>query len=181
MGGDIQVESEKGRGTTFFVRLPLELSQECHAPAAPEAAPEEGDLSDLHVLLVEDNELNREIALDLLESRGVSVESAEDGVKALDHWNARPAGWFDAILMDIRMPRLDGLQTTRLIRSSDRADAKRIPIIAMTANAFDADREAALAAGVSQYLIKPLDAPLLFSTLQAIRVPRTSTDRNTGR
>jgi two-component system sensor histidine kinase/response regulator len=123
------------------------------------------DFSGCRVLVAEDNKLNAEIAKVLLESRNFVVEDAGNGIKALEKFVQNPVGYYDAILMDVRMPMLDGLQATVNIRNWGRPDAKTIPIIAMTANAFDEDVEKSRAAGMNAHLSKPIDPPLLFSTL----------------
>ncbi len=155
MGGTIAVRSAKGAGTTFAIEIPME-----EAPAAEVAAREpapRADLAGLRLLVAEDNALNADIARTLLEERGASVVVASDGRQALDAFANSSAGSFDAILMDIMMPEMDGLAATRAIRALDRPDAGRIPIIAMTANAFAEDVRKCLDAGMDAHLAKPLD------------------------
>ena len=132
-------------------------SSEAETPAAVLA----GSL----VLVVEDMELNAEILMDLLEMEGIRSEHAENGQVALDMFSEHPAGYYDAILMDVRMPVMDGLEATRAIRALNRPDAKTIPIIAMTANAFDEDVQQSLQAGMNAHLSKPVEPENLYETL----------------
>ncbi len=125
-------------------------------------------LDGLQVLLVEDNELNLEIAKTLMEMQGVCVDTAENGREALDKFTDRPLDFYHAVLMDIRMPVMDGLSATKAIRELDRSDAKTVPIIAMTANAFEEDRRLAIKAGMNGYLVKPIDINKLFEELKKL-------------
>jgi CheY-like chemotaxis protein len=115
--------------------------------------------------VAEDNDLNAEIAKTLLESKHFTVELAPNGIKALERFARSPQNYYDAILMDVRMPMMDGLQATVNIRHWDRPDARTVPIVAMTANAFDEDVEKSRAAGMNAHLSKPIDPELLFGTL----------------
>ena len=117
-------------------------------------------------LLAEDNELNREIAVTLLEMNGAAVDTAVNGREALDFFGAREPGTYDAVLMDIRMPVMDGLEACMRIRAMDRGDGASVPILAMTANAFEEDKKKAFAAGMTGYLVKPLDIRLLVEELK---------------
>ena len=167
MGGTIQVESELGVGTTFTVELRFALD-EAPQQAAPEtAAP--ADISGMRVLVVEDNALNREIVQCLLEDKGAEVTLAEDGQQAVDAFAAAEPGHFDAILMDIMMPVLDGIGATQAIRALPRPDAQTIPIIAMTANAFDEDIKKTQEAGMNAHLAKPIDSAKLCAVLARYR------------
>lgn len=168
MGGTIRVESEKGRGTCFWVEIPLEQDLS-RAQSSEEKKAQDGSLEGMRVLLAEDNDLNREIAKSMLELKGILVETAEDGQEAVNRFRESPCWWYETILMDIRMPRMDGLEATQAIRSMERPDAAAIPIMALTANAFDSDREEALRAGMTDYLIKPLDTELIYRRLQEAR------------
>ena len=164
MGGTITVESEKNVGSTFTVTLHL-----CPAPAeAPAEAPEDGSLSGRHILVVEDLDENAEIVQDLLELEGAESERAENGQIALEMFERSAPGTYDAILMDLRMPVMDGLEATRRIRALPRADAKTIPIIALTANAFESDVRASMDAGMDAHLAKPTDTDCLYSTLKRL-------------
>ena len=124
------------------------------------------DFSDQHILLVEDNELNREIAVELLSMTGVQVEEAENGVQAVEKFAASPEGWYSLILMDVQMPVMDGYEATRRIRKLDRVDAAEIWIIAMTANAFVEDIRLARDAGMNEHLSKPVDPDRLRDMLR---------------
>lgn len=159
--GTISMESRKGEGTTFTVTLPMELTE---APVQPEK-PETVDLSGLRILLVEDNDLNAEIAQAYLKKEGVLVTRASNGQEAVEIFSQAQPGTFDGILMDIMMPMMDGLTATRAIRSLGRPDAKTIPILAMTANAFEEDAQKCLEAGMNAHLSKPLDVRRLFAAL----------------
>ena len=123
------------------------------------------DFQGSRVLLAEDNELNREIAQTILEMNGFTVACAADGQEALDLYCGEEPGWFDVILMDIRMPVMDGLESARRIRTSGRPDARRIPIIALTANAFDEDTRKSLASGMNGHLSKPIQVDQMLETL----------------
>ncbi len=164
MGGEIAVQSEKGRGSVFTVTLPL-------APAAEEVTlpPPEEDLPSLsgrRVLIVEDVPENAEIVQDLLELEGVESDHAENGREALDLFGRFPAWHYDAVLMDLRMPVMDGLEATRRMRAMNRPDARGVPIIALSANAFESDIRQSLASGMNAHLAKPADADLLYRTLR---------------
>ena len=167
MGGSIRAESEQGVGTTFTVELPFELDvQAVPEQAEPDAA---ADLTGMQILVAEDNGLNREIVQYMLEDAGAVVRFAEDGAAVVEAFAAAPVGSVDAILMDIMMPVMDGLEATRKIRQLPRADAATVPIIAMTANAFAEDRQKTKAAGMNDYLAKPVELARLYATLGKYR------------
>ena len=168
MNGMIAVTSRKGEGSEFVVTIPLEVvsTPQTEAPEAPEAAP--AGLDGRRVLIVEDIELNAEIVADLLELEGVASERAENGQAALDRFRACPPGYYDAILMDLRMPVMDGLEATRSIRALERPDAKTIPIIALTANTLEEDIQHSLEAGMQAHMPKPVDADQLYAVLDKL-------------
>ena len=155
MNGTIVVTGKEGEGSTFVITLPFEIAEK------PEEIPAEMDgevnIAGLHLLLAEDNELNAEIARTLLEDEGAITTIVNDGQQAVDIFSRNKPGTFDAILMDIMMPEMDGLSATKAIRALDREDAGTIPIIAMTANAFDEDEKKCMEAGMNAHLVKPLD------------------------
>ena len=166
MNGTISVESAPGRGTTFFLQLEGDcVPADGEAPDAQAAAPARGGLAGLRVLLCEDHPLNQEIAETLLAERGVRTAIAEDGQKGAAMFADSAVGFYDAVLMDIRMPVMDGYQATAAIRALDRPDAATVPIIAMTADAFEDDVRRCLAAGMNGHLAKPIDPQRLYAVL----------------
>lgn len=160
-GGTIQVDSARGQGTRFCVVLPMMPSEAEPEAALPDAA---ASIAGRRLLVAEDNELNREIAVYLLQEAGAMVDQAADGKEAVEMFAASAPGTYDAVLMDVMMPELDGLSATRAIRGMDRPDA-RLPIIAMTANLFDEDVAACLAAGMDAHIPKPLEAGRMIKTI----------------
>ena len=166
MNGTIDVKSKQGVGTTFTVDLTFSLDQEIQTESRTEKS---ADISGMRVLVVEDNELNREIALEMLEEEGVQVSEAKNGKEAVDVFLSSEPGSLDAILMDIMMPVMDGFEAAKTIRSLPRPDAETIPIIAVTANAFEEDRKKTREAGMNEHLTKPMDREKLKETLASLR------------
>ena len=154
MEGTIEITSEEGKGSTFVITIPFDI-----APAEDKKSQDKKpvNIEGLHLMVVEDNELNAEIAQMLLTDKGARVTVVRDGKEAVELFEKKIPGTFDAILMDIMMPVMDGMTATRTIRSFARADAKTIPIIAMTANAFDEDAKKCIAAGMNAHLTKPIE------------------------
>ena len=166
MGGKIAVSSRQGVGSTFTVEIPLRIAEQV-LTEKEEKLRKDMDLHGLHVLLAEDNDLNAEIAVSLLEEQGMIVTRAADGKSALLQFCNTAPGTFDLILMDIMMPEMNGYETTKAIRNlSNRPDGKEIPIIAMTANAFAEDVQAALDAGMDDHVAKPMDMDILISAIE---------------
>ena len=154
MGGSIDISSELNEGSTFVISIPFDPAP---APRETEQAASGSTLQGRRLLLVEDNDLNAEIAATILEGDGAYVSIVGDGAQAVEAFAANPAGTFDAILMDVAMPKMDGLAATRAIRALDRPDAASIPIIAMTGNAFQEDVRECLEAGMNAHIAKPID------------------------
>ena len=164
MGGTITLSSQKGVGTRFTITIPFTID---HASQEAETASQSPvSLSGLHVLLVEDNELNREIALCLLEKEGMEITTCENGAEAVKAFRESPLGYYDLILMDIMMPVMDGYEASRRIRSLPRRDASLIPIFAMTANAFQDDIEKSHQSGMNEHLTKPLHTKTMLSAIR---------------
>ena len=160
MGGTISFESKEGTGTTFVIRIPFQIDADMKDRNETEEKTETS-IQGLHVLLTEDNELNMEIAEFVLQNEGAVVTKAWNGQKAVDIFRKSRPGEFDVILMDIMMPVMNGYEAAKMIRSLDREDAKVIPIIAMTANAFTEDKMRAKEAGMDEHIAKPVDGKLL--------------------
>ena len=173
MGGEIQVESAPGAGSTFTVILPLAAGEEPDRAARPAEQRGPFSLEGLRVLLAEDNEINMEITTELLQSQGVQVTQAWNGEEAVKLFRECGSFFFDAILMDMQMPVMDGCEAARQIRALDRPDAGAVPIIAVTANAFSEDVSATTAAGMDAHVSKPIDFAVLRQTLERLLGPRT--------
>ena len=163
MHGTITVKSAPNEGSTFVITLPFEIA-DAQQPAVRETGEKES-ICGLHLLLVEDNELNAEIAETLLRDKGAEITVVSDGTQAIEKFTDSLADTYDAIIMDIMMPEVDGLAATRDIRAMKRPDAWRIPIIAMTANAFDEDVRHCLATGMNAHLAKPLQIDSIVQTI----------------
>ena len=171
MGGSIEVASELGKGTVFTFTLMHKIADRKFYSQKTEAAEtsEMGkNLSGKHVLLAEDNDLNAEIAQFILEDMGLMVDRVEDGVQCVSRIEQKPAGTYDLILMDIQMPNMDGYRATEMIRGLSDKDKATIPIIAMTANAFEEDRKKALAKGMNGHIAKPVDAEKVEKTICSV-------------
>ena len=165
MGGTITFESEKGVGTTFVIRVPFKIDLDADKREEQKDVSEKS-IKGLHILLAEDNELNMEIAEFMLQSAGAEVTKAWNGQETVELFRNSEPGEFDVILMDIMMPVTNGYEATKMIRSLDREDAKTIPIIAMTANAFTEDRLRAKEAGMDDHVAKPVDVNLLIKLIR---------------
>ena len=167
MGGTITFESAEGIGTTFVIRVPFKIDLDVDI-REEQADVSEKSIKGLHILLAEDNELNMEIAEFVLQNEGAEVSKAWNGEETVELFRKSESGEFDAILMDIMMPVMNGYEATKMIRSLDREDAKVIPIIAMTANAFTEDRLIAKEAGMNEHIAKPFDAKLLVKIIHKL-------------
>jgi CheY-like chemotaxis protein len=167
MHGSIEVDSKEGQGTTFTVTLPFKVEQGAVAaePVEKPAVLLPDALSGLKILLVEDNAMNREIAVSILEKLGLVVDTAEDGQVAVDKFRHSLPGTYQCILMDIQMPVLDGYEATKAIRSSSHVEASTMPIIAVTADVFAEDVARVTACGMNGYVSKPLDYKKLIQVL----------------
>lgn len=174
MNGEIKVESEKNVGTKFTVILTLEDCKEKSDGNMPVKNVTHIDLTGKRILIAEDVEINADILQMILEERGVKTDVAQNGLIALESFKNSAEGYYDAILMDMRMPEMDGLEATAAIRGLDRNDAKSIPIIALTANAFEEDVQKSLQSGLNAHLSKPVNPDILFETLEQLLVANTT-------
>ncbi|MDD5999951.1 MAG: ATP-binding protein, partial [Lachnospiraceae bacterium] len=163
MGGTIEITSEAGVGSTFVITIPFEVAQE--SIETKRDIDRMYNIQGLHLMLVEDNELNAEIAQTLLEDEGARLTIVTNGKEAVDLFERTEPGTFDAVLMDMMMPVMDGVTATKCIRALEHDDAQMIPIIAMTANAFKEDVERCLAAGMNDHVAKPIDMGKLIPVL----------------
>ncbi|MDE6710164.1 MAG: response regulator, partial [Oscillospiraceae bacterium] len=166
LGGRLEVTSVPGKGSEFYFTLPMKITDPI--PEDESAAANEIDFSTKTILVVEDDDLNREIACTLLEDKGIKTETAVNGQMAAEMFESSEAGHYDAILMDIRMPVMDGIEATTKIRAMDKADASTVPIIAMTANAFDEDMKMSMECGMNSHLTKPIDIKKVVETLRKL-------------
>ena len=167
MGGTITFESEEGVGTTFVIRVPFRIDTD-RSDRVETREKQEASIRGMHILLAEDNELNMEIAEFMLQNEGAVVTKAWNGQEAVELFEKSRSGEFDVILMDIMMPVMNGYEATKMIRSLDREDAKEVPIIAMTANAFTEDRIRAKEAGMDEHVAKPVDGELLAKVIHKL-------------
>ena len=167
MGGTIAFESKEGVGTTFVIRVPFKIDPDADKREEPKDVSEKS-IKGLHILLAEDNELNMEIAEFVLQNEGAEVTKAWNGQETVERFRNSEPGEFDAILMDIMMPVMNGYEAAKMIRSLDREDAKTIPVIAMTANAFTEDRRRAKEAGMDEHISKPVDVKSLIKVIRKL-------------
>lgn len=170
MGGKITVQSRIGVGSIFTVSIPCRISSKEEAQAKRADADtviDKGALVGKRILLTEDNDLNAEIAIELLTEEGLEVERASDGVECIEMLEKSPDGYYDLILMDVQMPIMNGYDTAAKIRRMDNRRKADIPIIAMTANAFSEDRERALQAGMNDHIAKPIDMNVVVPAILA--------------
>lgn len=165
MGGTLEVESEKGIGTTFTMRIPFKKAAEQPSEEQKQEAPDMELVKGMHVLLAEDNKLNMEIAQFFLDTAGITSKCVLNGKEAVEAFEDSAMHEYDAVLMDIMMPFMNGMEATQKIRALEREDAGTVPIIAMTANAFVEDKKQAMAAGMTDYITKPLQMDLLLRLL----------------
>ncbi len=177
MGGTIALQSKENVGTAIEVVLTFEIDHDAQGATARPKAAKPIDLRGRRVLVVEDNELNMEIAHLMLEEAGLAVTEASNGAEAVCAFEASEEGFFDYVLMDVMMPVMDGITATRAIRALDRPDAKTVPIVAMTANAFAEDRRDCLDAGMNDHISKPIDVEAIRETLSRISVATGQGDR----
>lgn len=168
MKGTISVESELGKGTTFTLTIPHRIADESLLAPAEKKVEKRPELHACRILLAEDNELNAEIAMEILKASGFETEWVEDGQACVETLSKAPAHTYDLILMDIQMPRMNGYDATRAIRALPDAAKSGIPIVAMTANAFEEDKQEAARAGMNAHVAKPIDVPTLLRTIQSL-------------
>ena len=168
MNGSVELSSEKGQGTTVIIKVPLEKVRSENRNNQKKEAADVYDFTGKRALIVEDNEINIEIAKNILAYKNFETEVVTNGEDCLKAFGSHEPGYYDVILMDIIMPVMDGLTTTRLLRNLDRQDSKTIPVIAMTANAFEADLKKSMDAGMNGYLSKPIDIKKMYALLQEV-------------
>jgi CheY-like chemotaxis protein len=169
MGGSIEVVSQVGKGSVFQITLPIQVDQSWSGRPVDEERNVQSNVAGMRVLLVEDNEINCEIVEFMLREAGAEVVTANDGKAAVDAFTASNPGAFDCVLMDLMMPVMSGYEATRVIRSLDRPDAKAVPIIALSANAFEEDVALAKDAGMNEHLAKPVDIGKMFQVMGRLR------------
>ena len=163
MGGTLKVKSKINVGSEFFFSIPLSFGKPIELNTHLEPS---FDLKNVRILLAEDNAINAEIAIEILNLKGIRTEHAVDGAEAVKCFEQSAPGYFNLILMDLRMPNMGGLEATRAIRASGHSDAAKIPIVALTANSFQKDRDMAKEAGMNDFLAKPMDIDLLYAVLK---------------
>ena len=168
MGGTIDVQSKQGVGTTFTVTLEHKIAEIAAENREVVKSTEDYSFRGKRILLVEDNDLNAEIAQTILAGTGMTVDRACDGIQCVDVLKGSEPGYYDMVLMDIQMPNMDGYEATRIIRQFEDKRLSEIPIIAMTANAFAEDRKQAFDAGMNGHIAKPINAEDLKTTLAGI-------------
>jgi CheY-like chemotaxis protein/anti-sigma regulatory factor (Ser/Thr protein kinase) len=168
MDGKIEVSSTKGKGSTFVVTIPHKIADRCDLNTHSSTKLDTDIFNGKRILLAEDNELNAEIAIEILSDGGFEVERAEDGQVCVDKLVNSKDFYYDLILMDIQMPNLNGYEATKAIRALDNPAKAKIPIIAMTANAFEEDKRDAMKAGMNGHLAKPVDVHALYKTLMRL-------------
>lgn len=173
MKGHIEVESQIGSGSMFRITLPMQIDGVRDAQAVDEGQNETGTIDGMRVLLVEDNEINCEIIEFMLKDAGAEVVTANDGKEAVDAFAASAPETFDCVLMDLMMPVMSGYEAARVIRAMDRSDAKTVPIIALSANAFDEDVAMAKDAGMNEHLAKPVDMGKMFRVMNRLRYEKS--------
>ena len=169
MKGTVEIDSRIGKGSVIQVTLPIRVDEAWSGEAADGAWTMPENIAGMRVLLVEDNEINCEIAEYILRDAGVEVVTANDGKAAVDTFAASKPGSFDCVLMDLMMPVMSGYEASRVIRSLDRADAEAVPIIALSANAFEEDVALAKGAGMNAHLAKPVDIREMFQVMSQLR------------
>ena len=169
MKGSIEVESQAGQGSAVRITLPLRVNQAWSPPSVEKERNVRHHISGMRVLLVEDNEINSEIVEFMLKEAGAQVVTAKDGKAAVDAFTASEPGTFDCVLMDLMMPVMSGYEAARVIRGLDRPDAKAVPIIALSANAFEEDIALAKDAGMNEHLAKPVDIRKMFQVMSQLK------------